>query len=126
MTLKNSGYIAVTTSIILSFLILLISTSLGFSTWFSRIGLLNSSYKATSYFLAESCLETARLKLALDSSYTGNENVMINTYQCSIKPITSPAGQKVITTQAKVNDATTNLKLTITYPQSQIVSWEEI
>lgn len=126
MTKENSGYIAVTTSIILSFLMLLVSTSLGFSTWFSRIGVLNSSYKATSYFLAESCLETAKLKLALNGSYAGNENITINTYQCSIKPITSPAGQKIITTQAKVSGATTNLKLIITYPQFQVVSWEEI
>ncbi len=126
MNIKNSGYIAVTTSIILSFLILLISTSLGFSTWFGRIGVLNSSYKATSYFLAESCSETAMLKLALNSSYTGDENIIIGAYQCSIKPIISPAGQKIIVTQAEVNGATTNLKFTITYPQFQIVSWEEI
>jgi hypothetical protein len=126
MAKENSGYIAVTTSIILSFLILLISTSLGFSTWFSRIGILNSSYKETSYFLAESCLETAKLKLALNSSYAGNDNIIIGVYQCYIKPITSQTGQKVITTQAKVNGATTNLKLIITYPQFQTVSVEEI
>ncbi|MBI2592679.1 MAG: hypothetical protein HYW37_00760 [Candidatus Colwellbacteria bacterium] len=123
---NRSGYIAVTTSIILSFLILLISTSLGFGTWFSRIGSLNFSFKSISYFLAESCLDVARLKLAQSDSYAGNENVTVGTYQCTIKPITSPSGQKVITTQAKVNGATTNLKLTITYPQFQIVSLEEI
>lgn len=124
--MKLPGYIAITTSLVLSFLILILTTSVGFSAWFSRFGSLNSTSKQISYYVAETCLEKARLKLAQNGSYAGGENITFSSYSCFINTVTAPPGQRVIKVRAQVLGATTNLQLTVNYPQLQTISLEEV
>lgn len=125
--MKKNAFIAITTSVVLSALILILTTSVGFTTWFSRFGALNSLFKETSFYVAQSCLEKAKLKIAQNSAYVGNETINVGSYSCFIYAIENPqAGQKVIKTRAQVSQDTTNLKLTVNHPQLTTISLEEV
>ena len=66
------GFIAITTSIILSLLTLAIAAVFGSSAFLTRFNNLDFYHKKTSYFLARTCLEYARLKLAENINYAGS------------------------------------------------------
>ena len=107
------GYIAIITAIILSLVMLIIATTLGSSAFFTRFNNLDFYFKKTSYTIGRSCLDRALLKLALNSSYAGNETYNIDSYSCSILTIENVGVDKVIKSKTQVNNANTNLKLTV-------------
>lgn len=112
---KENGYIAITTAIIVSFIILIIATTLGTSALLSRMNELDFSYKKITYYASRSCLDYALLKLASDINYLGNETVPIGSYNCVLSAIEDSGNNKIL--RSKVQDsysgATTNLKLTL-------------
>jgi hypothetical protein len=120
------GYIAIITTIILAILCLTIAVSLGLSASISRIENRDFIYKESSYALAQSCLDYARLKLVYNSTYAGDEIITIGNYQCSLLPLISSPPQKVIKTTSQINNITTNLKLVIDDYTLQTISLEEI
>ncbi|MEK7147111.1 MAG: hypothetical protein AAB772_02545 [Patescibacteria group bacterium] len=122
----NNGYIAITSAIIISFLLMTIVFTLSSASFFSRSNTLDANQKETSLGLAEACADTALLKLAQNSSYSGNENVNIGADTCSILALESPSGQKIIKTLANYKGYGTNLKITLNHPAMTIISWEEL
>ena len=120
------GFIAITTSIILSLLTLAIAAVFGSSAFLTRFNNLDFYHKKTSYFLARTCLEYARLKLAENINYAGGETRIVDAYQCAILPIESSPPNKIIKTRAQVSGATTNLKLVANGSTLSAVSLEEV
>lgn len=122
---NQKGYLAITTALILSFLILAIVTVSGSTALFSRDNNLDFELKKNSYFLARSCLEYALIKLADSPSYTGNETRDIDSDQCSVISVETSGSNKVIKARSEVLGATTNLILTVATINLSTVSLEE-
>lgn len=119
------GYLAITSAIILSGILILAAIGLSFSSYFNLSDISDSNLKETSYFLAEACSETALLKLAQDANYGGNENISVASGTCSILPMESSSTQKIIKTSAVSRTAATKLKVTVEGSPLKIVFWEE-
>ena len=122
----KEGYIAITSAIIISFLLMTIVFTLSSASFFSRSNTLDANQKETSLGLAEACADTALLKLAQNSSYAGNENINIGGNSCSILALESPSGQKIIKTWADYKGYRTNIKITMNHPAMTMISWEEL
>lgn len=120
------GYIAITTSIILAILILVVAVSLGSSSLFTRFNAVDFNNKQISYFTARSCLSYALLKLTENSNYSGNESINVSEYQCGILPLETSGPNKIIKARSQIDGATTNLKLTVTANTLSTVSLEEV
>lgn len=124
--MKNSGYIALISSIIISILLLGITLAISSTGYFSRFDILKTEFKKRSSALAEACVDTALLKLAQNQSYNGNENIGVGNDQCSILTIETASGQKIIKTKAVFQNAVTNLKITIDSADLSVIYWEEL
>lgn len=124
--MKNYGYIALVSSIIISILVLGIALTISSAGYFSRFDILKNEFKERSFALAEACVDTALLKLAQNQSYNGNENISIGNDQCSILSIETVSGQKIIKTKALFQNAVTNLKVTVNNTNLSVIYWEEL
>ncbi len=124
--IRRDGFIALTTSIILSILVLLVAASLGSANLFNRFAVVDFSNKQSSFSAARSCLNYALLKLAESSSYAGNETIQVSSYACTLATITTSGANKIITAKSQINGATTNLKLTVVSATLSTVSLEEL
>ena len=120
---RQGGFVALITAIILSAILLIITTTLNQTSFFTRSNLLDSEYKERSAGLAEACIDIARLKLANDPRYSGSEpSIPIGTNSCEIRPIVG----NTIETKAVYNSAVTNLRVVINPADISVVSWEEV
>ncbi|MDO8443053.1 MAG: hypothetical protein Q7S81_02230 [bacterium] len=124
--MNQHGYISLISSIIISILLLAVTFAISFNNSSSRFNILNVEFKERSLALAEACVDTALLKLAQNQSYGGNENISVGNDQCSILPIETSSGQKIIKTKAIFQNAVTNLKVAVQASNLSVVSWEEI
>ena len=122
----NRGFIAITTTIILSVILLLVATSLSFSGFFTRYNILDSELKKVSVALAEGCIDQALLKLATNSSFSFPETVNINENSCQIISVTSGAYPKTIKTKADYKNYVTNLEVVVGSDALNITRWEEV
>lgn len=122
----RGGYIAIMSSIILSLMLMLVSISLGSSSLFTRLNVVDFGNKQLSYFVARSCLNDALFKLADSASYTGNETLIISSRTCILSTITTSGANKIIQAKAIIGGATTNLKLTVNATSLSTVSLEEL
>lgn len=124
----TQGYIAITSAIVITFLIIVVASALSVSTYFARSNVLSSQTKETSLTLAEACADQALLKLKQDPSYSGNETITVEALDtCAILPITVQGNQKTIETTATVQGAASKVKVVANQSSSlSIVSWEEI
>mgnify|MGYP001558748722 FL=1 len=121
------GYIAITSAIIISLLLMAITFALNFSSFFGRFNVFDSQTKEISQALAEACAEKALLNLAQNSSYAGNETITVKTPDtCDILTIETNGSQKTIKTTATFQKTTTNIKVMVNMPGPQLVSWEEL
>ena len=120
------GYIAITSAVIISVLIMGVVFAVSFSGFFNRFNILDSSLKETANSLAEACVETALVKLAENINYGGNENIAIGSEQCAILALETNGNQKIIKTKAIVQNAVANFKVTINAASLSIISWEEL
>jgi len=121
---SEKGYIALTTSIILGAVLLILVISFAMLTFFNREGVLKSQFKDRSHFLATACVEKALLEFAKTASYSGSEVVTIGSEQCSIGAIESDPPNTIIRTTATVSRSQTNLKLMVD-EDINIISLEE-
>lgn len=124
----NAGYIAITATIFLSLLIMVIAITLGNRSILSHSSSLEFNFKKASFQAAQSCLDHALLRLASNSQYAGNETITISgtSIQCHIYPIENLPSNAIIKVQSQLNKATTNLKLTVQIPQLSTISLEEM
>jgi hypothetical protein len=123
-----NGYIAITSAIIISLLLMVIVFALSFSSFFGRYNIFDSQTKEISQALAEACAEKALLNLSQNSSYPGNETITVKSPDtCDILTIETSGSQKTIKTRATFQKTATNIKIIAsTTPNLSIVSWEEV
>ena len=121
-----SGYIAITTAIVLSVVVLAVALSLGSSAIFTRAQILDAELKKLSYSVARSCLDASRLQLALDPNYSGNATTTVSNYQCHIEPIETSGSNKIIKAKAQIGAAVTNLRLTVNGSTLSTIQLEEL
>ncbi len=127
MKKNNRGFIAITTAIILSVVILIIALSLGQSLLISRGNKLDFYLKQSTHFLANSCLDKALLELSKNKSYEGNATTTLASGQeCGIFPIETSGSNKIIKARAEINGIATNLKLTVVTATLSTISLEEV
>jgi hypothetical protein len=122
------GFIAITSAIIISVLLLAITLAITFSGYFARFNVLDSESKERSSALAEACIETAILSLSLAQPPPPNPvNIGPSSEDnCNIISITPSGGQTVIQTQSIINKSYTNLNITVDDSTFNILSWQEV
>lgn len=114
MNTNQQGFIALTSAIIISFLLIAIMAGLGFSASFARFNVLDLESKQQSNALAKSCVDIARIQIVKDASYAPqNVSLVVGSDRCTIISIETLGSQKIIKTQAVINRAYTNLEVTI-------------
>lgn len=126
----QGGYIALMSAIIISALLIVISVTLSFTGFFARFNILDAEFKNRSLGLAEACANAALLKLAEDSSFSGNQTVAVGTDSCMIFGVATSAGKFVFKTQGiypatGAKRAYSNIALQASAADLSIVSWEE-
>jgi hypothetical protein len=122
----SNGFIAITTTMILSVILLVVATSLSFSGFFTRYNILDSELKKISIALAEGCVDQALLKLATNSSFSFPETVNINENTCQIINISSSGYPKTIKTRSEFKNYVTNLEVEVGSDTLNITKWEEV
>ncbi|OHB21906.1 MAG: hypothetical protein A2939_01395 [Parcubacteria group bacterium RIFCSPLOWO2_01_FULL_48_18] len=108
--MKRDGYFAITTAIILSILVLMISVSLSLRSFNTRFDSLGFESKDLSRFLALGCLEEAIINVRTSSTYTGSTTVTIGSSTCRVLTITASGTDRIIPTEADINNRRTNLQ----------------
>lgn len=126
MKKSPGGYIAITLTIVVSLLLMVVAISLGSSSLFTRTGITDFYSKQFSYLLARSCLNHALLQLADSPSYEGNETIAVSGNNCTLLTITSEGGNFIIKAGAQTNNTATNLRLTVNTQTLSTVSLEEL
>lgn len=123
---NRKGFIALVSAIVMSAILLIITITLSLSNFFSRFTILESEYKERSLALAEACVDSALVKIALDNSYSpSNELVSVGKSSCTIKKIITNGSQKTIITQANYEQAYSNLRVTVQTSNFKVISWLE-
>ncbi len=125
---KNGGYIAVTSAIVISVILMVLIFTVSYTGYLNRFNILGTTSKQVSRFTAEACIAEARLKILQNVLYAGNETITVGNYECSIRQVenTIPGVQETIKAEATVNGAVTNLKVVISLLGLVVVSWEEL
>ena len=126
MKKKQSGFIALIATVVISSMLVATAFTLSMTSFFARSTLLESEYKERSIALAEACVDTALLKRANDSSYSGSETIPVGTDSCSIFPIVSVSGQITIKTKAIFRNSVTNMQVVANDSDLSIASWGEV
>jgi len=108
---NKRGFFGITLAVIVTVIILAVSVSFSNSNILGRFDSNFFEDKSIAFRVAQGCLEYARLKLAENSSYTGNETVGIGSYSCTINQITEISSQKSIPVTATVRNQTSNLRM---------------
>src|SRR3989344_250294 len=122
----QKGFVALISTIIISIILLLVVTNLSQISFYSRSNILDSELKERSSALAEACADTAILKLANDSNYTGGETITVSgTETCTIDS-TSASDPRVFTIHAIFHNSYTNLQISINVATATVARWEEI
>lgn len=132
---KEYGYIALISAIIITALLLIITFTVSFSSFFARFNILDSEFKKVSTGLAEACAETAILELARGN--TPADDTCVNVGDpcpsgpkvckiCHVENLGS--NQYDIKTRAVYQGATTNLLVNVTITTIDVItnSWEEV
>jgi len=129
----QSGYIALTSVIIISLLLITVTAALSCANYFSRFNILENEFKTDSGNLAEACVNYARAELAADpENYAGNDlSVPVGSSTCSVISV-MPAGAvwpKTVKTQGvyphnQAEESYTNLVVVLNSDFS-IISWQE-
>lgn len=122
---ESNGYIAITSVMIISLLLITITVALSTSNYFSRFNILESEYKTRSLGLAEACVDQALYRLVQKLDTQNNFNVNIGTSQCKIVSISPVGVSRTIKTQGEFQKSYSNIKVVVNIPGYNVVSWQE-
>lgn len=124
---SQQGYVAITSVIIFSALLLLLTVALSEINYSARFLGLERHLKFQSRLLADACVSMALLRLHQTNSYSGNEKVYITRQDaCQILSVTPAGIGLLIPVEAAYKAAYTNLSITVN-PNSDysLLSWQE-
>lgn len=123
---NNSGFMAIMSAIIISVILLIIATTLGFNGFQSRLNILDSELKERSLGLADACIDIAMQQIASDLSYAGDVSFPVGSDSCYVGTITPSGTQRIFKTRGVYSSFHTNLRVTIETSDFSIISYEEI
>lgn len=122
----SKGYIAITSAIIISVLLMAVVSAVSVSGFFERSNTVGALLKASGRALADACASKALLSLSENRSYAGNETVALGEDTCAILPVTTDGGDYIIRTTATVQGSATNLRVKANASDLSILSWKEV
>lgn len=122
----KSGYIAIVSALIVTGMLFLATIIMSTSNYLGYSGSQELEFKDAARSAAEGCLEYARLSLATNPSYAGNETISVGSSTCAILPIETGTSTIIIKASSTVQNAQTNIKLTVDSATLQTVSKEEV
>ena len=130
----QQGFIALLTTIFISFSLLIVVTAAGFDGYYSRFGILESEQKEMSADLAESCFHTAALRIAKEHGYiqAAPEEIHVGSATCTIRSVRTGSvfsSDRLIEVSGVLGGAVTNYEIEIdpsAFPAIEIVSWIEV
>ena len=122
---KQKGFIAITTVIIVSALVLIVGIGISLESIGEMKMGLQKSLSSQSYYLTNLCAEQALMNLEEDSSYLGDEIINISNGSCTILPI---EGNWTIKVSASSSGQIKKMKLVLNQIDPEIIvdSWEEV
>ena len=120
----EQGYVAITSVIILSSLLMLVAISAGVYGYFARLNILETEYKQRSLGLAESCAQMALLRLKQFPDYLGEDRVYLTKTENCRMNVSVFGANRLIQAQGKYIDAFTNLSVEVN-SFLDLVSWLE-
>ena len=123
---SRPGFLAITTAIILSLVLLTVALSMGSLGVLTRTRQSDTAVKSLTFTLARSCVDYALLKLVQNSNYAGNETRTIDNKNCTILPVETLGQNKIVKTQATIQNLTTNLRATVQISPFQLITLEEV
>ncbi len=121
--MKQEGFVALISAIVISVLLLAITFSVGFSYFFARFNVLDSESKQRSLGLAEACLDQGTLDLITNTTVTSP--VTVGSEQCTIVSAVLASNQNTVVATAVVNRAYTTVKMVSNATTAAIISWKE-
>jgi len=122
----GNGYIAITSAIIITILIITVILTTSTIGFFGRFNILGTLFKERGDALSNACADTALLKLAEDLNYLGNETINVASSTCTILAIETNGTQKTIKTEGVDNEVKTNIKVLLETTDFTIISWDEV
>lgn len=122
---KQKGFIAITTVIIISALVLMIGIGISLESIGEMKMGLQRSLSSQSYYLTNLCAEQTLMKLKENSSYLGDETINVENGNCTILPI---EGNWTIKVSAFSSGQVKKMKLVVSQIDPEIIvdSWEEV
>jgi len=122
----QKGFIALISAILISAALLLIASSLSFTSYYGRFNILDMELKLRSAALAEACADQSLLELTNNPAYTGNATTTVSSDLCYISQITSFGTQRTFKARSMYKKYYTIYKITFETNGSRVLSWEEI
>lgn len=122
---EHSGFIALLSVVIISTILLVVTTILSFSSFFTRFTVLESEYKARSKTTSEACLNIALLRIAKKITPEGTIHLS-DVDTCTIQSVTTINNQKIIRIQSIFEDSYTNIEVAADSDTFSIISWKEL
>ena len=121
------GFIALTSSIMISVVLLLVATAGSFSGFYTRGVVLDAELKERSRASADGCVSFVLMRLAQDAQYAGSETLTLNQLDtCSVGAIIGGA-QKLLRVQAiSSGRAVTNVEVTYDVNSKTALTWLEV
>lgn len=126
---SQSGFVALTSVIIISGLLIVIGASMGYTGFFSRFNILDSEFKESSLGLAEACAEIARVEIANNPNYSvSSGNPVEKSVGDDICKIISVAGGYTVRTQGVSQNSYSNIEAVFNRTASDVIvtSWKEV
>jgi hypothetical protein len=122
---SRQGYIAIVASIIVTTLVGVVALVFSSGNFLGRYDTLSLEEKEEARALAEGCVAYARLRLATNPAYGGNETVGIASSTCQVASVTPQGDDLRIVVSAAVRGKATNLTVIMAGDDLAILSEEE-
>ncbi len=127
--MKDKGYIALISILIISALVVLLSTTASiFGIAESDLGL-QERQSWESFYLSSACVEEALMRLKEDLEYSGGDILTLSNGTCEILPLIGTGNEdRIIKVVAEVNNQVRKFKVEINRvnPETNINSWSEV
>lgn len=124
---KSSGYVALTSILVISFLMMILVFAVNFSGFYFREGLTDYYLKEVSRELAEGCAYAGLLKLTRDKDYLGNETILVSDSEsCQINSVSVNSLSKDFQTSAASGLAFTKISISANSTTLEVISWQEV
>ncbi|MBW6441229.1 hypothetical protein K0B03_04375 [Patescibacteria group bacterium] len=127
--LSQNGLVALPSIVILSLIMLTIGIAMSFSSFTQNTISFNSEITQRSYFVAESGIKDAMMKITRNKNYNIDYALQINADEAIVTFDTSIPNQTKVTSTSTINNHTKKIEATLDVTSSgkvTILSWHEL